>query len=125
MRTHPRYAGWIWVGMSLSPAGSPEWRDRLAAAARTDAALRPVGIEPLVSSDYIWIVSPPGGVAAAIHGVRHLVERVNACGYDEPEVVTGAVRTVVGGLGGAVNGGAVVGADVAGVAVLTGGAAVV
>ncbi|HEY2429648.1 MAG TPA: hypothetical protein VGI06_12010, partial [Acidimicrobiales bacterium] len=56
VRPHPRYRGWMWLGLGLSPATSPAWRDRLVSAMRWQPQLRPVGIEPLISTAFVWIV---------------------------------------------------------------------
>jgi hypothetical protein len=77
VRPHPRYAGWVCVGFGLSPMTSPEWRDRLASEGRWEPDLRPVGVEPLVSTAHLWVVSRPEDVPAAVAAVGRCVARAN------------------------------------------------
>ena len=77
LRPHPRYAGWVCVGFGLSPVTSPEWRDRLVSEGRWEPDVRPVGVEPLISTAFLWVVCRPDDVSASVAAVGRCIVRAN------------------------------------------------
>jgi len=65
------------VGFGLSPVTTPEWRERLASEGQWEPDVRPVGVEPLISTAYLWVVCQPDDVRAAVAAVGRCIGRAN------------------------------------------------